>query len=127
MNNVIDVDKIVVQPLAWNTLKDIDEVRKIDDTDAPCLEEIRAVLEKHNCLDRFGISLLHSHFQVADDEILLETTDPAKREHWVRPVKRSELERGGVVAQPTILRFDEAGWSQHCGCAPHSKGHGHSW
>ena len=100
MDDLTVAERIIVQPLAWNTLQDIDDVRKIDDSDAPCLEEIRLVLEKYNCLNRFGVSLLHSHFQVAEDEMLLETTDPAKREHWVRPIKRSELERGGIVAQP---------------------------
>lgn len=117
---------VTLQPLQWSSLNHIDTVRKIDSTDAPCLEEIRAILEKHNCLDRFGISLLHNHFDVADDEMLLETTDVAKREHWVRPVKKSELAAGNIEPQATILRFDNTSWSQHCGCYSHPKGHGHS-
>jgi hypothetical protein len=117
---------VAMQPIQWSSLDHIDKVRKIDDSDAPCLEEIRAVLEKHNCLERFGISLLHSHFQVADDEMMLETTNVANREHWVRPVKRADIERDGLSTQATILRFDENGWNQHCGCYPHNNGHGHS-
>lgn len=117
---------VALQPIQWSSLDHIDEVRKIDDTDAPCLEEIRAVLEKYNCLERFGVSLLHSHFQLADDEMMLETTNVANREHWVRPVKKADIEKDGLTTQATILRFDQVGWNQHCGCYPHNKGHAHS-
>ena len=83
------MSQIIVNPLQWTDLRDIDEVRPIDDDDAECLEEIRVVLQKHNSLDRFGIALLHSHFQIADDELLMETTDVAEREHWVRRIKKN--------------------------------------
>src|SRR5690349_746431 len=92
------MSEIVVRPLQWSNLSNIDTVRPIDESDAPCLEEIRGVLEKHGCLQRFGISLLHSHFQLADDEILLETTNVDAREHWVRPVKKSFLEERNLTA-----------------------------
>jgi hypothetical protein len=68
--------QVVMQPLQWKTLKDIDEVRRIDDSDSECLEAIRKVLEKHDCLDRFGVTLLHSHFDVAEDEMMLEPRRP---------------------------------------------------
>ena len=84
------------------------------------------MLEKYNCLERFGVSLLHSHFQLADDEMMLETTNVTNREHWVRPVKKADIEKDGLTAQATILRFDQMGWSQACGCYPHNQGHGHS-
>jgi hypothetical protein len=114
---------LVLQPLQWNTLRDIDAVKPIDASDAECLEELRRVLEKHNRLDRFGVALLHRHFDVADDELLLETTDVSRREHWVRPVKKSFLEQAGLEAQTTVLRFDERGWSQNCGCLRDKHGH----
>lgn len=117
---------VVVQPLQWSTLSNINDIRPIDEKDTPCLEEIRQVLMKHNCLDRFGISLLHSHFDLADDEMLLETTDLEKREHWVRPVKTSFLKENGFTAQPTVINFDEKGFNQYCGCVPWSGGHGHT-
>lgn len=117
------MNQVVVQPLAWNTLKDIDDVKPIGDSDAACLEEIRKVLVEHNCLSRFGIALLHSHFDISDDELLLETTDVSKREHWVRPVKKSHLKEIGLDPQTTVLRFDARGWSQNCGCARDKHGH----
>jgi len=117
------MNQVNVQPLQWNKLQDINAVRPIDETDAECLEEIRAVLQKYNCLSRFGISLLHSHFDLEDDEILLETTDVSKREHWVRPVKKSYMKDVGLEPQTTVLRFDEEGYSQQCGCAKDKHGH----
>ena len=114
---------IAVQPLQWGNLEHIDNVRRIDDRDAECLEEIRRVLEARGCLRRFGIALLHSHFELSDDEIMLETTDVEKREHWVRPVKKSFLEQAGVEAQTTVLCFDEQGYSQRCVCCRDKDGH----
>lgn len=97
--------------------------RPIDDSDAACLEEIRLVLAKYGNLSRLGIALLHSHFQLAEDEMMLETTDVEQREHWVRPVKKSYLEQAGLEPQTTILRFDESGYAQYCGCCRDNHGH----
>jgi hypothetical protein len=59
----------------------------------------------------------------------VETTDAEKREHWVRPVKRADIEKSGMDPQTTVLRFDNKGWNQHCGCARNICGHtgGHSF
>lgn len=116
---------VVLEAMQWSDLDHIADVRPIDDSDAECLEEIRAVLEKHNCLDRFGVTLLHSHFDLTDDEMMLETTDLERREHLVRPVKRSWLEERGVTAQTTVVSFDEHGYNQNCGCDPRATGHHH--
>lgn len=116
---------LVLETMQWSQLDHIADVRPIDDRDAGCLEEIRLVLEKHNCLDRFGVTLLHSHFDVADDEMLLETTDLERREHFVRPVKRSWLEDHGIAAQTTVVSFDAHRYNQHCGCDPRATGHHH--
>ena len=53
-----------VAAMQWAVLDHIADVRPIDDSDAACLNEIREVLEKHNALQRFGVSLLHRHFEV---------------------------------------------------------------
>lgn len=119
------MNQIIIESMQWNTLKHIADVKPIDDGDAECLEEIRSVLAKHNCLNRFGVSLLHSHFDLEDDEILMEETDMTKREHWVHPVKRSFLEENSITAQTTVIGFDEKGYHQRCGCNPRSTGHHH--
>jgi hypothetical protein len=117
------VSSVMVLPIQWQSLSDIDDVRPIDDTDAPVLDDIRAVLQKHGCLDRFGVALLHRHFEVGDGELMLETTDVSAREHWVRPVSRAELSAKGLTTQSTILRFDESGPVQNCACATDKDGH----
>jgi hypothetical protein len=116
---------VTVNAMQWTTLDHIADVRPIGDEDAECLEDIRQVLMKHGALDRFGISLLHRHFDVADDELMLETTDEDAREHWVRPIKKAVFEAEGVTAQSTIVAFDETGYRQHCGCDPRTSGHHH--
>ena len=117
--------EVRVQGVVWNSLSHIADVVPIGDADAACLSEVRAVLEKHGALDRFGVALLHSHFELAEDEILLETTDLDGREQLVRPVSRAWLEENGVEAQTTIVGFDTNGFFQNCGCNPRSTGHHH--
>ena len=117
------MSEVVLNALQWSSLEYIDDVRPIDDSDAACLEEIRLVLAKYGNLSRLGIALLHSHFRLADDEMMLETTNVGQREHWVRPVKKSYLEQAGLEPQTTILRFDESGYSQNCGCGTDKDGH----
>jgi hypothetical protein len=119
------MNQLIVESMQWNSLKHIADVSPIGDADAACLEEVRGVLAKHGQLARFGISLLHSHFAVKDDEILMETTDMKKREHWVRPVKKAELLAQGITAQSTVIGFDETGYRQVCGCDPRASGHHH--
>lgn len=117
--------QLAVRPMQWSKLDHIADVRPIDDSDAACLEEIRLVLQKHECLSRFGVSLLHSHFELNEDEMMLETTDLDRREHLVRPVKRSTLEEDGVNVQTTVIHFDDYRYSQGCGCNPLASGHHH--
>ncbi|MGZ4727685.1 MAG: hypothetical protein ACXWB2_08205 [Acidimicrobiales bacterium] len=116
---------INLRAMQWTDLEHIADVRPIDDTDGPCLEEIREVLSKHGALDRFGVSLLHRHFDLAEDEMMLETTDLTRREHMVRPVTQSWIEEHGVTMQTTVVSFDEFGYHQNCGCNPRATGHHH--
>lgn len=119
------MNQLVVESMQWNTLRHIADVNPIDESDASCLEEVRRVLARHGRLERFGIALLHSHFSLDDDEILMETTDLEKREHLVRPVKRSSLEADGIAVQCTVIGFDKSSYHQICGCDPRASGHHH--
>lgn len=116
---------VILYSMQWSDLKHIADVRPIDDSDGDCLEEIRQVLARHGALSRFGVTLLHNHFEVAHDELMMETTDVDRREHFVRPVKRSWLDREGIQPQTTIVGFDESGSHQVCGCDPKASGHHH--
>jgi hypothetical protein len=101
-------------------LPDIDEVPPLSEADQPCLDEIRAVLVKHDALLRFGVALLHEHFEVADDEILVETIDVASRTLTSRPEKIADL--GHYRSVETSWRLDDRTAMARCtsACRPAS-------
>lgn len=70
-------------------LPDIDEVRPYGPEDDACFDELRAVLEKHNALRRFGITLLHQHFDIAPGEVIVENVDKENRILVSAPVDSS--------------------------------------
>ncbi len=117
--------QVNIQSMQWSRLQFVADVKPIDDSDAPVLEAIRSILEQHNCLDRFGITLLHNHFDIDDDEIMMEFTDLEKREHRVSPMKRADLEQEGIDILTTVVGFDKNGYFQGCGCNPKASGHHH--
>lgn len=72
-----------------NNLNNIAEVQPFgnETNDVACFNELRDVLAKHNKLDRFGLCLLHKHFDVKPDEILVESCDILNRTLTIRPEK----------------------------------------
>ena len=69
-------------------LKDIDDVVPFNpETDQPLFDEIKAVLAKHGALHRFGLTLLHKHFDVYEGERMVENCDVESRTLTLRPTK----------------------------------------
>ena len=100
---------IKVQVTQWSQFPDVDKVPKFSDTDIECLREVREVLKKYGQLDRFGISLLHKHFEIANDEFLLETTDVKERTQSIRPVKAKDyLARDDLSVMATSINLKTA-------------------
>jgi len=92
--------------MTTSTLPDITEVRPLDSSDLPCLHELREVLERHGALERFGLNLLHDHFELDDDELLMEVSDPETRTLTIRPVREdSALSRDGRFIE-TNFQFE---------------------
>lgn len=75
---------VILETVQWSSLADVDEVKPVDDHDYMVLAEVRQVLAKHGSTERFGICLLHRHFDVAPGEIAVEYTDTEKRVSTVR-------------------------------------------
>jgi hypothetical protein len=75
---------MILETVQWSSLVDVDDVKPVDDQDYVVLEELRQVLAKHGSTERFGICLLHRHFDVAPGEIAVEHTDTANRISTVR-------------------------------------------
>jgi hypothetical protein len=73
-----------------------------------CLNELQSVIEKYDLTRKFGVALLHKHFEIGEDEVLLETNDPVNRSLNSEPVKINEAEKKGYAT--TIWRFDGALW-----------------
>jgi len=86
-------------------LLDIDEVENFDpEKDQPLFDEIKAILAKHGALHRFGITLLHKHFDVFEGERMVEVCDHNARTLTLRPT-REPLGKDETYVQ-TNWRFD---------------------
>lgn len=120
MNQVNQVD---VQPMQWKGIIDISETEDFTSRDAACFSELRDVLKKHGCLDKFGISLIHKHFDISPDECLLEHTDLDNRTLTIKPVKQSTLEPGSTTITMWRLTEGEKVAEIGCRCARGPNGH----
>lgn len=79
--------------------RDVTDVQPLNDADSECLREIGEVLRRHGAKERFGLTLLHDHFQVAEDELLIEMCDIENRTLTIRPVRRSEFNQGDKLIE----------------------------
>ncbi len=102
----------------WNDLKDIDEVTPVGEMDVPCLAEVREVLKRHGMQERFGVALLHKHFDLEPGEMLVEQTDKAARTLTISAVSPTEA----PATVGTIFRLNDGegldvflGCMQYCG------------
>ncbi len=103
------MDAIAFETTKWSQINEAETVDGLSAADSDCLREVRDVLKKFGALDRFGINLLHRHFDIQDDEILLETTDMATRTQTVRPVKMSYSEQELKVTAFRFVDGDQIG------------------
>ncbi len=54
-------------------------VPDLDESDLACLEKVGEVLKAHGNERRFGASLLHQHFMLGEDELLVKHYDVERR------------------------------------------------
>ncbi|MEV4743295.1 hypothetical protein [Streptomyces sp. NPDC049555] len=86
-------------------LPSFEEAEGLGPQDSPFVRDLVAVLEKHGNLDRFGLCLLHDHFPVADDEVLVETHDVAARTLSIQVEKAATTDH----TRPSQWRFVKTG------------------
>lgn len=89
-----------------NALPDISQVQPRTAADAPLFAELASVLDKYDARGRFGIMLLHKHFDLDNGEVLLEETDVQGRVQTITPV--SESARPNEYIE-TAWQFDKDG------------------
>lgn len=94
--------KFKLETIQWASLPEIDDVEPISDKDYEVLAELRAVLLKHSYHGRFGVCLLHRHFDLSDNEILMETTDPEARVSTLKVEHAAAASSGSIE---TMWRF----------------------
>lgn len=93
-----------LQALTFNQLPDINEVEPFSVEDQDCLDELHAVLKRHGRVEKFGIILLHNHFHLEEDEVLVERYDAQKRTLLSRPAHLATLDLAHL--RETVWRFD---------------------
>lgn len=105
--------QIILETMQWSSLSDISDVRPVQIEDFAVLDELRLVLDKHGAGERFGIHLIHKHFDVADDEVLVEYTDEEARTLNCRVEKRDTLGNSPALLE-TQWRFNTQKASMIC-------------
>lgn len=114
-----------MNPLVWNDLPTIDQAAGLDDANERCLEDIRAVIKKHGKTHRFGAFLLHQHFLLSEDELLVEHCDAERRTLTTAPMIATEVFRRDYT--PTMWRFDgeKSSGCSYCPTDPNGKHFGY--
>jgi len=92
--------------------------------DLALMSEIKTVLVKHNASKRFGVSLLQEDFEIAPDEVLIETTDIMVRTQKIMPYNLSH-EINSREAINTSWRLDTGNPVMACRCLTGTAESGH--
>ena len=88
----------------WNGLDRIHDVHHLAEGDDDVVREVQEVLRRHGAEGRLGITLLHSHFDLDPDEILVERVDTNSRTLTITAERASSFEPDQLV--PTAWRLD---------------------
>ncbi|HXY30758.1 MAG TPA: hypothetical protein VEI06_08605 [Gemmatimonadaceae bacterium] len=81
------MSELAIYPMQWAKIADLHDTPRLGDSDLACMAEVRAVLQKHDKLDRFALHLIHKHFDLDQDEILVEYSEHDTREQYFRVEK----------------------------------------
>ena len=124
------IAQVPVQNNPYTSLKDINDVdTKLSTFDRETMRQLHHVLRERNQVDRFGMTLLHDHFEVNDGETLVETCDPVTRTLTIKPYRTEGIkDKFGVSidqAEETAWKFSEKDGSlEVLGlCIPTGSGH----
>lgn len=95
--------RLTIAPLHRSRLPDLHEVSPLDDDDVSCMAELRDLLARHGRLERFALHLAHRNFDLDHDEVLVEYSDPQRREKWQRVTSRAHAARLDAVPTTWML------------------------
>jgi hypothetical protein len=119
------IEQLTLVPTQWTEFPDVDDVQPISDQDQAVLLEVREVLQKHGALKRFGVTLIHRHFELNDGEVLFESTNCEERRQVIEVKPAAEVFSRGRVLE-TQWVFDDATQNLYCvGYCDYNQGHKH--
>jgi hypothetical protein len=92
----------------YTALPDMDatDVGVLDHDDRACLEELGSYLAATDAWQRFGVWLLHKHFEPGPGEVFVERAIAAPRKTQTTPIDRAAFPAQGL--HTTAVRFDDA-------------------
>jgi hypothetical protein len=101
-------------PLAFaiNRLPGIENAGRRLDSEAGLFGEVGQLLKRHGVEQKYGLALLHKHFDLAGDEVLMEYTDIENRTLITRPAPLSEVSAGNAVE--TVWSLDSGTMTTVC-------------
>jgi hypothetical protein len=82
---------------SYGNIPRFEDLQPIGPSDDECIKEVREVLAKHGKLNRFSLSLLHEHFEMAEDEVLKEDCDQETRSLTLKAVKEASLTDQSII------------------------------
>jgi hypothetical protein len=85
---------------------DASDVGELGEDDRVCLEDLGQYLVDTDAWQRFGIWLLHKHFEPGRGEVFVERAIAAPRKTETTPMARSAFSERGLST--TSIRFDDA-------------------
>lgn len=117
-------------PLAFavNRQKDIHEVEPRLESETAAFIELREVLVRHGLEQKYGLTLLHKHFDLAENEIMVEFTDLETRTLISKPTDADSVSESNIrevtwsLADDTVMNvcvqrcyFNRNSTPQHVG------------
>ncbi|HEX5997891.1 MAG TPA: hypothetical protein VFZ16_00615 [Hyphomicrobiaceae bacterium] len=88
-----------------NTLGHIDDINHRLPEDDAVFAEVREVLKRHGAETKYGLTLLHKHFDLKADEVLVEYTDVTSRTQLTKPVRIDDIADKNLIE--TMWRLDD--------------------
>jgi phosphopentomutase len=92
----------------------ITEVIARTSADDQLFKELYEVLKRHDADHRFGVTLIHKHYEVAPDEILMEYTDEEARIQTIKVEKIADVEMNGTIETSWSLKDGKVQMSCRC-------------
>ena len=107
-----------------NSLGNIDDIDGRLPNDDVIFAEVREVLRRHGVERKYGLTLLHKHFDIEEDEVMVEFTDIVGRTQISKPVKVQEISTKSLIE--VTWRLDDERLMSACDryCSPTTDIHG---